>query len=103
MNSFVSGLAFCIISAGVVIDVFAAAALFRFRGLEQRLIMSTRLITLGTALILAGVVVQRGLTPCGVKALLCIAFIIISSPLEAHVLLRSFTRGQESKVTEKQS
>lgn len=103
MNSFVNSLAFYVISAGVVIDVFAAAALFRFRGLEQRLIMSTRLITLGTALILGGVAIQRGLTPCGIKALICIAFIFLSSPLEAHVLLRAFTRGQKIKDTEKES
>ncbi len=101
MNNIAGFIAYCAVTAGVVIDVFAAVALFRFRGVERRLIASTRLITLGTALILAGVAIRYGFTPSGVKALLCIAFILVSSPLEAHVLLRAFVNGRESKGTEK--
>ena len=50
-------------------------------------------MTLGTFLILLGVIVRFGLGAMGVKALLCLWFIAMTSPTAAHAIARAAHRA----------
>ena len=61
----------------------------RFPDVYNRLQAGTKCVTLGVCLILVGSMVMADTTPTRLKGLLCIAFILITSPTAAHALARA--------------
>jgi len=82
----VIGTAFIVI--GLIFDFFGCLGLIRLPDVYNRLQASTKAVTLGTCGILFGLFILRGFTPTGIKALLCLIFIILTSPVSAHALAR---------------
>lgn len=82
-----AGLSFVVI--GLIFDFFGCLGLVRFRDVYNRLHSSIKCVTMGTCSILLGLFLCKGFTPAGIKALLCILFIMLTSPVSAHVLARS--------------
>ena len=80
------GMVFIII--GLLFDFFGCVGLIRFPDLYGRLQASTKCVTLGTCGILFGLFIFHGLTVTGIKALLCLLFIIVTAPVSAHALAR---------------
>jgi len=78
---------------GLVFDFFGCLGLIRFPDVYNRLQASAKCITLGTCGILLGLFIFKGFTPTGVKALLCLMFIILTAPVSAHSLARSAYRA----------
>ncbi len=76
------------IVVGITFDLFGCIGLIRLPDLYNRLQASTKCVTLGTCSILFGVFVKFGFTAAGVKALLCIIFLMLTSPVAAHALAR---------------
>ncbi len=85
MNEFF-GTIFIIV--GLVFDFFGCLGLIRLPDVYNRLQASTKCVTLGTCGILFGLFLFRGFTATGIKALLCIIFIILTAPVSAHALAR---------------
>ena len=77
------------ISIGLFFDFFGCLGLVRLPDVYNRLQASTKCITLGTCSILFGGFLIHGLTAAGIKALLCMVFLILTSPVSAHALARS--------------
>lgn len=82
----VVGLVF--ISIGLFFDFIGCLGLVRLPDVYNRLQASTKCITLGTCSILFGAFLISGLTAAGIKALLCMFFLILTSPVSAHALAR---------------
>ena len=82
-----------LIVIGLVFDFFGCIGLIRFPDVYTRLQASAKCITLGTCGILLGLFCFKGMSPTGVKALLCLAFIILTAPVSAHALARSAYRS----------
>jgi multicomponent Na+:H+ antiporter subunit G len=82
-----TGLAFIII--GVLFDLFGCIGLVRLPDVYNRLQAATKCVTLGTCMILIGIVFLMGIGAAGVKALLCAGFILLTSPVAAHALARA--------------
>lgn len=80
------GMVFIII--GLVFDFFGCLGLIRLPDLYNRLQAATKCVTLGTCGILFGLFLFKGFTAAGLKALLCILFIILTAPVSAHALAR---------------
>jgi multicomponent Na+:H+ antiporter subunit G len=80
------GLFFIIIGLGF--DFFGCLGLIRLPDLYNRLQASTKCVTLGTCSILFGLFLFKGFSAAGIKALLCIIFIILTAPVAAHALAR---------------
>jgi multicomponent Na+:H+ antiporter subunit G len=91
-------LAYAFITLGVILNLLASLALLRFPDVYTRLLSSTKCITFGTLSILFGVFIIHGFTAIGVKSLLCLIFILLTSPIETNVLLRA-AKKSESKMT----
>jgi len=82
-----------LIAIGLIFDFFGCLGLIRFPDVYNRLQASTKCITLGTCGILLGLVCFKGLSATGIKALLCLIFIILTAPVSAHALARAAYRS----------
>jgi multicomponent Na+:H+ antiporter subunit G len=82
-----------LIILGIIFDFFGCLGLIRFPDVYNRLQASAKCITLGTCGILLGLFCHKGLTATGIKALLCMAFILLTSPVSAHALARAAYRS----------
>lgn len=80
------GLIFIII--GVAFDAFGCIGLVRLPDVYNRLQAATKCVTLGTCGIMFGIFIYAGLNSLGIKALLAIPFIFLTSPTAAHALAR---------------
>jgi len=90
MNEIIS---FIFIVVGITFDLFGSIGLVRMPDVYNRLQASTKCVTLGTCSILFGVFVKFGFTAAGVKALLCILFLLLTAPVSAHALARGAHRS----------
>jgi len=80
-----------LISIGVLFDLLGCVGLIRLPDVYTRLQAATKCVTLGTCFILLGVAIWAfGVYryPTGVKALICMAFVLVTSPTAAHALAR---------------
>lgn len=73
---------------GLAFDFFGCLGLVRLPDVYNRLQASTKCVTLGTCGILFGLFLFKGFTAVGIKALLCILFVILTAPVSAHALAR---------------
>ncbi|MDP2940338.1 MAG: monovalent cation/H(+) antiporter subunit G [Candidatus Omnitrophota bacterium] len=80
------GMVFIVI--GLIFDFFGCLGLVRLPDVYNRLQASTKCVTLGTCSILFGLFLFKGFSAAGMKAILCIVFIILTAPVSAHALAR---------------
>ena len=78
-----------LIGVGALFVLFGTIGLVRLPDMYNRLQAATKCATLGTCSILLGVIVSRGISAVSMKALLCIIFILLTSPTAAHALARA--------------
>ncbi len=76
------------IVVGLIFDFFGCLGLIRLPDVYNRLQASTKCVTLGTCSILLGLFLFKGFTAAGIKAILCIFFILLTAPVSAHALAR---------------
>ncbi len=80
-----------LVGIGLAFDVFGCIGLVRLPDVYNRAQAATKCVTLGTCAILVGVALNGfGATdwPMGIKAILCAAFILLTSPVGAHAICR---------------
>ena len=77
-----------LIVVGLAFDFFGCLGLIRFPDVYNRIQASAKCVTLGTCGILFGLFLFKGFSPTGIKALLCLLFIIVTAPVSAHALAR---------------
>jgi multicomponent Na+:H+ antiporter subunit G len=85
------GLIFIII--GLVFDIFGCLGLVRLPDVYNRLQAATKCVTMGTCSILFGTFLIVGFTSAGMKALLCIVFLVLTTPVAAHAIARGAHRS----------
>ncbi len=78
-----------IIAIGVLFDLLGCIGMVRLPDVYNRLQAGTKCVTLGVCLILLGTLVMADSSPIRFKALLCIAFILLTAPTAAHALARA--------------
>jgi multicomponent Na+:H+ antiporter subunit G len=79
---------YILIIVGILFDVFGCIGLVRFPDVYNRLQASTKCVTLGTILLLAGVALVSGVGPTAARAIICAVFILITSPTAAHAIAK---------------
>jgi multicomponent Na+:H+ antiporter subunit G len=81
------------IAIGLAFDLFGCLGLVRLPDVYNRLQAATKAVTLGTCSILFGTFLIVGFNATGMKALLCIVFILLTSPVAAHAVARGAHRA----------
>lgn len=85
------GLTFIVI--GLAFDLFGCLGLVRLPDVYNRLQAATKCVTMGTCSILFGTFLMVGFVAAGMKALLCIVFLVLTSPVSAHAIARAAHRS----------
>lgn len=88
-----SEVGYFLIAVGVLFDLFGSIGLVRLPDVYNRLQAATKCVTLGTCLILIGAAVGGQSGELTARALLCAAFVLLTSPVAAHALARGAHRG----------
>jgi multicomponent Na+:H+ antiporter subunit G len=81
------------IGVGLFFDFVGCLGLVRLPNVYNRLQAATKCVTLGTCSILFGVFLVLGFVAAGVKALLCIVFLVLTAPVSAHAIARGSHRS----------
>ncbi|PIV19049.1 MAG: hypothetical protein COZ15_01560 [Elusimicrobia bacterium CG_4_10_14_3_um_filter_49_12_50_7] len=76
------------ITIGMFFNIVGCIGINRLPDVYNRLQAATKCVTMGTCLILLGIMIHAGISPLGIKALLCVVFILVTSPTSAHALAR---------------
>ncbi|MGA2090450.1 MAG: monovalent cation/H(+) antiporter subunit G [Endomicrobiales bacterium] len=97
MHSVIKDIGYILITGGVIYNLIAAIAVIRFSHASMRLVVSTKAMAFATLLIISGVVALCGWSSISVKALLCLLFVLVTTPVEAHALLRAWHKTQREK------
>lgn len=77
-----------VIIIGLGFDIFGCIGLIRLPDVYNRLQATTKCVTMGTCSILLGTLIAKGFTATGIKALLCMVFLLLTAPVAAHALAR---------------
>ena len=85
----IEALGYFFITIGLCFDIFGCIGLVRMPDVYNRLQASTKCVTLGTCGIMFGVFLIQGISEGGIKALMVIAFLFLTSPTAAHALARA--------------
>jgi multicomponent Na+:H+ antiporter subunit G len=86
-------IAIVLAAAGVFFNLAGCIGLVRLPDVYNRLQAATKCVTLGTCMILAAVAVHGAGFAAGVQAILCILFILVTSPTAAHAIARGAHRS----------
>lgn len=84
---------YILISVGVTFNLLGCIGLIRLPDVYNRLQAAAKCATLGTCSTLLGVFAIMGFGAVGVKALLAIAFILLTAPTGAQALSRAAYRS----------
>jgi len=76
------------ITIGLAFDLFGCLGLVRLPDVYNRLQAATKCVTLGTCSILFGTFLIVGPVAAGMKALLCMVFLLLTAPVSAHAISR---------------
>ena len=85
MNEFIG---LFLVVVGLLFDLSGCIGLVRLPDVYTRLQAATKCVTLGTSMILFGVFVYVGPGALGIKAVLCMVFVLVTSPTAAHAIAR---------------
>jgi len=88
MNEIFQIIGTAFITIGLFFDIAGCVGLVRLPDVYNRLQAATKCVTLGTCSILLGVALWLPGTQASFKALLCILFILLTSPTAAHAIAR---------------
>ena len=80
---------YTVIAIGVMFNLFGCIGLVRLPNLYNRMQASTKCVTLGIISVLLGTAMVLGFSAISAKALLCAAFILLTSPTATHALARA--------------
>ena len=89
-----------LILIGLGFDIFGAIGLNRLHDIYSRLQVTVKCITFGTCSILLGTFVIKGFTAGGIRAFLCMLFLLIVQPAIAHTLSKA-AHDSGIKISEK--
>jgi multicomponent Na+:H+ antiporter subunit G len=87
------GIGLFLLIVGIAFDIVGCIGLVRLPDIYNRLQAATKCVTLGTCMILLSVLFYTGFGSIGIKALLCIWFILMTSPTGAHAIARAAHRS----------
>ena len=74
---------------GVAFMAFGAISLFRFKDFYPRILVASKIDTVGLLTLLGGIMLRHGISFFSGKVLLIIVIILILNPLVAHIVARA--------------
>ena len=82
-----------IIAIGLVFMLFGVVGVFRFRNFYQRILVSSKIDTVGLLTIIAGIIIKKGFSFFSFKIGLIAGILLILNPLSTHITARCAYRS----------
>lgn len=82
-----------IICIGVLFVLLGVLGIYRFRNFYSRILVASKIDTVGFITICAGAIVRSGFTWFSLKVLLLVAVVMIINPVVTHAIARSAHYG----------
>ena len=92
-----------IIIIGMTFMLFGVIGMFKFENFYLRILVSSKVDTVGALTLIIGLIVRHGLSFFSAKLMMLIAIVLILNPLVAHMIARAaYSSGYklEGKQTE---
>lgn len=90
-----------IILAGIVFISFGVYGIFKFKNFYSRILVSSKVDTVGFFTIMSGVVLKQGLSYFSLKILMILLIMLVIFPLTTHSIARSaYLSGYKIKKEE---
>ena len=78
-----------VIIISIVFIFFGVIGIFRFKDFYSRILISSKVETVGFITLMIGVVLYKGLSFFTLKVLLLVFLVILTNPLSTHAIARS--------------
>ncbi len=78
-----------LLAISAVIIFFGVFGIFRFREFYSRILITSKVDTMGFITLMAGVIVHAGFSFFSLKVVLLVILMIITNPLSTHAIARS--------------
>ena len=78
-----------IIAAGIIFMLFGVIGLFKFKNFYSRILVASKIDTVGSFTLIIGIAVKHGAGFFSLKLILLIILMMILNPLIAHITARS--------------
>lgn len=101
MTNLITVLSGVLIISGALAIIIGLLGIFRMPDFFTRLHAASVIDTMGTMLILAGLMLYSGMNLISLKLLLIMVFILITTPAAAHALAKSALHGGLEPVLDK--
>ena len=82
-------ISYIIIAIGIFFMLIGLFGIYRFKNFYPRMLVASKVDTVGLFTIIIGVVLQQGVSFFSAKVLLIAAILFIMSPLVTHIVTRS--------------
>jgi len=91
------------IALGVICMLFGVIGIFKFRNFYPRMLVGSKIDTMGMITLLIGLILRHGLSFFSAKLFLLMGIVLIVNPLMAHIVARSaYLSGHELEGKESQ-
>lgn len=95
-------LAYLLITIALIFMALGVIGLFRFKDFYSRILISSKIETVGFLTIMIGFIILSGLSYAAMKILLITLMVMITNPLSTHAIARSaflsgYTINQETR------
>lgn len=77
------------IAIGIILSAFGVYGIFRFKDFYTRILVSSKVDTVGFMTIMFGVMLVKGVSFFSLKVFLIVVIAFITTPLAAHSIARS--------------
>jgi multicomponent Na+:H+ antiporter subunit G len=96
-------LAYLLIVIALIFMTLGVIGLFRFKDFYSRILISSKIETVGFLTIMIGFIILSGLSYAAMKILLITILVMITNPLSTHAIARSaflsgYTINQETQL-----
>jgi len=78
-----------IIIAGVIFILFGVIGILRFKDFYTRILVTSKIDTVGAITIIIGIAVKHGISFFSLKVLLLLVIMMLINPLATHMIARS--------------
>ncbi|MCL2563737.1 MAG: monovalent cation/H(+) antiporter subunit G [Oscillospiraceae bacterium] len=96
-------LSYVLMGAGVAFMLFGVVGLFKYNRFFPRILVASKIDTVGVLTLIAGVALRHGFSFFTGKLLLIVIVMLVLNPLVAHILARSaYLSGFEMETSEEE-
>lgn len=94
MNNMQHTIGYAFIIIGLGFNIIGSIGLLRLKDTYSRLHATIKCVTFGTCAILIGAFILKGFCSTGMKAILAVVFLLLTSPVSCHALARAAYRTE---------